>query len=42
MDFTGRSMRGMVMVDSAGIELEAELEVWVQRGLQFVTSLPPK
>jgi len=42
MDFTGRPMRGMVSVDPAGYETDEALQAWVDRGLAFVTSLPPK
>jgi hypothetical protein len=42
MDFTGRSMRGMVFVDPAGIAEDDDLEGWLQRGLAFARSLPPK
>ena len=41
MDFTGRSMRGMVYVDEAGIS-EDTLAAWLQRRLHFARSLPPK
>ena len=42
MDFTGRSMRGMVYVDPDGISEDADLEAWLQRGLAFARSLPPR
>ncbi len=42
MDFTGRSMRGMVYVGSVGIAEDEELEVWLRRGLSYARSLPPK
>ena len=42
MDFTGRPMRGMVMVDGAGVAEDADLGAWVARGEQFARSLPPK
>lgn len=42
MDFTGRPMRGMVMVAGDGFETERDLAAWVERGLKFVLSLPPK
>jgi hypothetical protein len=35
-------MRGFVLVDPAGIEEEPELSRWVQRGVRFASSLPPK
>jgi len=42
MDFTGRSMRGMVYVDADGISEDGDLRVWLQRGLTYARSLPPK
>ena len=42
MDFTGRAMRGMVYVGVAGIEDDADLAGWVDRGAAFASSLPPK
>ena len=42
MDFTGRPMRGFVVVASEGIASDERLNEWVRRGVQFATSLPPK
>ena len=42
MDFTGRSMRGMVYVDADGISEDDDLQAWLQRGLIYARSLPPK
>ena len=42
MDFTGRTMRGFVYVDAAGTAEDDELDAWIQRGLDFAGSLPPK
>jgi hypothetical protein len=42
MDFTGKPMRGMVYVAAAGLRTEKSLRAWVDRGLRFVTTLPPK
>ena len=42
MDFTGRPMRGMVMVGRDGIASDKWLREWVEAGLAFATSLPPK
>ena len=42
MDFTGRPMRGFVWVDAAGLRDDRALRRWVQRGLDFAGSLPPK
>ena len=42
MDFTGRSMRGMVYVDPGGVSEDDELWAWLERGLTYARSLPPK
>jgi TfoX/Sxy family transcriptional regulator of competence genes len=42
MNFTGRAMRGFVFVDPLGCGSTPQLKAWVQRGLRFVLSLPPK
>ena len=42
MDFTGKPMKGFVYVSAAGFEDDGDLQAWVDRGLRFVTSLPPK
>lgn len=42
MDFTGRPMRGFVVVASEGIASDEHLDEWVRQGVQFATSLPPK
>jgi TfoX/Sxy family transcriptional regulator of competence genes len=42
MDFTGRPMRGIVYVDARGTAADTDLEAWIERGLEFAGSLPPK
>ena len=42
MDFSGRPMRGFVWVDAAGVRDSRALRRWIQRGLDFAGSLPPK
>ena len=42
MDFTGRSMKGMVYVGVEGFAEDDDLRRWVTRGLDFAHSLPPK
>ncbi len=41
-DITGRAMKGWVMVDAAGYESDDKLRGWVQLGVDFSMSLPPK
>ena len=42
MDFTGRPLPGFVYVDRAGFANSALLEQWIDRGMRFVRTLPPK
>lgn len=42
MDFTGRPMRGFVYVSPEGVRTRAQLERWVERGVTFARSFPPK
>ena len=42
MDFTGRPMKGMVTVEGEGIDTDEALADWVQWGINFAGSLPPK
>ena len=42
MDFTGRPMKGFVFVVPTGTSTETALKTWVQMGVQFALSLPPK
>lgn len=42
MDFTGRPMTSMVLVDPPGLASERELASWVARGVAFVETLPPR
>jgi TfoX/Sxy family transcriptional regulator of competence genes len=41
-DFTGRPMKGMVMVMPYGYKTDSELQKWVQQAADFVSSLPAK
>ncbi len=39
MAFAGRALAGFVLVDPAGFRTEADLASWVQRGIDFVSTL---
>ena len=41
-DMTGRPMSGWVMVAPAGIVKDEDLRAWVEQGVEFALSLPPK
>lgn len=42
MDFTGRPMKGYVYVEPTGFKTEKNLIKWVEKGIRFVKTLPPK
>jgi len=42
MDFTGRPLPGFVYVDRAGFADDASLKQWIDRGVDFVRTLPAK
>lgn len=35
MDFTGKVMRGFLFIESAGFDLEEDLDFWVDKALEF-------
>ena len=35
MDFTGKVLKGFLLVDPIGIDLQKDLEHWIQRCLDF-------
>jgi TfoX/Sxy family transcriptional regulator of competence genes len=41
-DFTGRPMKGWVMVSYEGLESDDDLYEWVHRGVNYTLSLPPQ
>jgi TfoX/Sxy family transcriptional regulator of competence genes len=41
-DITGRPMSGWVMVSAPGYQTDQELQNWVNRGVSFALTLPPK
>jgi hypothetical protein len=42
MDFTGRPLPGFVFVDRKGFSSDRTLKQWIDRGMSFVSTLPPK
>lgn len=42
MEMRGRTMAGWLRLDSADVETDEELSAWVDRGVAFARSLPPK
>lgn len=42
MNFTGRSLKGMLYIDPVGLEGDENLARWIERSLVFVDSLPAK
>ncbi len=41
-DLSGKPMRGWVYVEPEGFATEADLQAWVNRGVDYARSLPPK
>ncbi len=41
-DITGRAMKGWVLVEPEGIEIDAALQAWIERATMFVETLPKK
>ena len=41
-EMRGRSMTGWILVAPEGVKTKRQLGPWVQRGVAFATSLPPK
>jgi hypothetical protein len=41
-NISGRPMRGWPLVIPQGIKTKAQLKGWVQKGLAFAETLPPK
>ena len=42
MDFTGKPMRGFVIAQSSLLTTDTALERWVEDGVAYAQSLPPK
>ncbi len=42
MDFSGRPMNGYVFVAAQGVKGESPLKGWVEAGVAYVRTLPPK
>lgn len=42
MDFTGRPLKGWVYIAPEGFGEDEELDTWVERGIEFASSLPAK
>ena len=42
MTFTGRSLKGFVYVDKAGVKSTTALRAWIKLAVAFVDSLPAK
>lgn len=41
-DFTGRPMKGWIVVTAPGHQAPSDLKAWVDRGVQYAGSLPAK
>jgi len=41
-DYSGKPMKGWIYVMPEAIRAEADLEIWVERGIEFARGLPAK
>jgi len=41
-DMTGHPMVGWIMIASQGCSTESDIKIWVEQGIAFARSLPPK
>jgi len=41
-DYSGKPMKGWIYVMPEAIRSDEDLGIWVQRGIEFARSLPPK
>jgi len=41
-DITGRPMKGWLMVEPEGCKTAKQLDNWIQEGVEFALTLPPK
>jgi TfoX/Sxy family transcriptional regulator of competence genes len=41
-DMTGRPMKGWILVAREGVKTKRQLAPWVERGVRFARTLPPK
>lgn len=42
MEFAGKALSGFILVDPEGFTSDAALAAWVQRGLDFASTIPVK
>ena len=42
MEMRGKGMRGWLRVDAEAVESDEALSTWVDRGVSYARSLPPK
>ena len=42
LDMAGRPMKGWILVEPEGVKTKRQLRTWVNRGVQFARTLPPK
>jgi TfoX/Sxy family transcriptional regulator of competence genes len=41
-DLTGKPMKGWLLVEADGCKTEKQLSTWIQEGVEFASTLPPK
>jgi len=41
-DFSGKPMKGWLVVEAEGVKSAAQLRKWIKEGVEFAPTLPPK
>jgi hypothetical protein len=41
-DFSGKPMKGWLIVETKGYKIDAQLSAWIKLGVDFALTLPPK
>jgi TfoX/Sxy family transcriptional regulator of competence genes len=41
-DLTGKPMKGWLVVEADGCKTEKQLNIWIKKGVEFASTLPPK
>jgi TfoX/Sxy family transcriptional regulator of competence genes len=41
-DLTGKPMKGWLLVEANGVKTDKQLRTWVNEGMEFASTLPPK
>ena len=42
IEFNGKPLKGYLYVEPLGFKIEKSLKKWIEQGIEFVKTLPPK